>query len=147
MLCAPAQTACARPGYWLILLCVIAVQPCCSCADHAMPCCAVLQDGTLLDELDRLAVEGSRLTSRQVLEIFRQVRVLQQYRHKSICCICSLLHSCCAHCFLQPGHHSATRSSMARCYSIRGRESKVQTLLAPCVLLHAGMCRLGPHAQ
>lgn len=35
---------------------------------------ALLQDGTLLDELDRLAVEGSRLSSRQVLEVFRQVR-------------------------------------------------------------------------
>lgn len=31
------------------------------------------QDGTLLNELDRLAVEGSRLSSRQVLEIFRQI--------------------------------------------------------------------------
>ena len=36
--------------------------------------CVFLQDGTLLDELDRLAVEGSRLSTRQVLEIFRQVR-------------------------------------------------------------------------
>lgn len=36
----------------------------------------LLQDGTLLDELDRLAVEGSQLSSRQVLEIFRQVRHL-----------------------------------------------------------------------
>jgi len=32
-----------------------------------------LQDGTLLDELDRLAVDGRKLSSRQVLEIFRQV--------------------------------------------------------------------------
>lgn len=32
-----------------------------------------LQDGTLLDELDRLAVEGRKLSSRQVLEMFRQV--------------------------------------------------------------------------
>jgi hypothetical protein len=43
------------------------------CLSHVL-CVALLQDGTLLDELDRLAVEGSRLSSRQVLEIFRQVR-------------------------------------------------------------------------
>jgi hypothetical protein len=34
-----------------------------------------LQDGTLLDELDRLAVEGRQLGSRDVLLIFRQVCV------------------------------------------------------------------------
>jgi hypothetical protein len=55
-----------------------------------MLCCAVLvQDGTLLDELDRLAVEGSRLTSKEVLEVFRQVCILQQYMHTS-----ARLHPC-----------------------------------------------------
>lgn len=52
--------------------------------------CIVLQDGTLLDELDRLAVEGRQLSSRQVLELFRQVWLND---HRRNCCMhCTRLH-------------------------------------------------------
>lgn len=35
--------------------------------------CAVLQNGTLSEEIDRLSAAGRRLSSHQVLDIFRQV--------------------------------------------------------------------------